>query len=98
MLNHGDRERTEKERQRNTFCAKEIQRRIGGSKMHRRCLAVLCLLPALLAAAVHAEERYGPGVTDTKIRLGQTMPYSGPTSAYGTYGKPQAAFFRMINA
>jgi branched-chain amino acid transport system substrate-binding protein len=65
--------------------------------MHRRFLVILCVLTALVAVAVHAGERYGPGVTDTKIRFGQTMPYSGPTSAYGTYGKAQAAFFRMIN-
>lgn len=65
--------------------------------MYRRSLAVLCLLTTLVAAVVHAEKRYGPGVTDTEILLGQTMPYSGPASAYGTYGKAQAAFFRMIN-
>ena len=67
--------------------------------MYRRSLslAVLCLLTALVAAVVHAEKRYGPGVTDTEILLGQTMPYSGPASAYATYGKAQAAFFRMIN-
>ena len=64
-------------------------------KLRRRWLVVIGLLTALGAA--HAEKRYGPGVTDTEIRLGQTMPYSGPTSAYGTYGKAQAAFFRMIN-
>lgn len=65
--------------------------------MYRRSLAVLCLLTTLVAAVVHAEKRYGPGVTNTEILLGQTMPYSGPASAYGTYGKAQAAFFRMIN-
>src|SRR5512136_1783601 len=65
-------------------------------KMVRR-LAVACVLTMFVAAAVHAEKRYGPGVTDTEILLGQTMPYSGPASAYGTYGRAQAAFFRMIN-
>jgi branched-chain amino acid transport system substrate-binding protein len=65
--------------------------------MYRRNVAVLCLLTTFAAAAAHAEKRYGPGVTDTQILLGQTMPYSGPASAYGTYGKAQAAFFRMIN-
>jgi len=65
--------------------------------MYPRGLAVLCLLTMLAAPAVPAEKRYGPGVTDTEILLGQTMPYSGPASAYGTYGKAQAAFFRMIN-
>ena len=45
-----------------------------------------------------AEKKYGPGVTDTEIQLGQTMPYSGPASALGTTGKAEAAYFAMINA
>jgi branched-chain amino acid transport system substrate-binding protein len=44
-----------------------------------------------------AEKKYGPGVSDTEITLGQTMPYSGPLSAYGTIGKAEAAYFKMIN-
>ncbi|HKU37569.1 MAG TPA: ABC transporter substrate-binding protein [Polyangiales bacterium] len=40
---------------------------------------------------------YGPGVTDTEIKLGQTMPYSGPASAYGTIGRVQAAYFKRVN-
>ena len=38
-----------------------------------------------------------PGVTDTEIKFGQTMPYSGPASAYGVIGKTEAAYFKMIN-
>jgi branched-chain amino acid transport system substrate-binding protein len=38
-----------------------------------------------------------PGVTDTEIKIGQTMPYSGPASAYGVFGRTYAAFFKMIN-
>src|SRR3954464_14621656 len=45
----------------------------------------------------HAQKKYGPGASDTEIKLGQTMPYSGPASAYGTIGKAEAAFFQMIN-
>jgi ABC-type branched-subunit amino acid transport system substrate-binding protein len=45
-----------------------------------------------------AEKAYGPGVTDTEIKLGQTMPYSGPASAYSVVGRGQAAYFNMINA
>jgi branched-chain amino acid transport system substrate-binding protein len=44
-----------------------------------------------------AQKKYGPGVTDTEIKIGQTMPYSGPASSYGTNGKVEAAYFRMIN-
>ena len=38
-----------------------------------------------------------PGVTDTEIKIGQTMPYSGPLSAYGVIGRAEAAYFKMIN-
>jgi branched-chain amino acid transport system substrate-binding protein len=38
-----------------------------------------------------------PGVTDTEIKIGQTMPYSGPASAYGMVGRTEAAYFQMIN-
>ena len=38
-----------------------------------------------------------PGVTDTEIKIGQTMPYSGPASAYGVIGRANAAYFKMIN-
>jgi branched-chain amino acid transport system substrate-binding protein len=54
-------------------------------------LAVALALPAA------AEKKYGPGVTDTEITLGQTMPYSGPASSYGTIGKAEAAYLKMIN-
>jgi branched-chain amino acid transport system substrate-binding protein len=40
---------------------------------------------------------YGPGVTDTEIKIGQTMPYSGPASAYGTIGRVQQAYFKRLN-
>ena len=52
----------------------------------------------LAAAAAQAENRkYDPGATDTEIRIGQTMPYSGPASAISVIGKVQAAYFGMIN-
>jgi len=38
-----------------------------------------------------------PGITDTEIKIGQTMPYSGPASAYGVIGKADVAYFKMIN-
>ena len=44
-----------------------------------------------------AEKRYGPGVTDTEIKIGQTIPYSGPVSATGMVGKAHTAYFDMIN-
>jgi ABC-type branched-subunit amino acid transport system substrate-binding protein len=67
--------------------------------MSRR-LRAFVVLTALVAAPLssHAEKNYGPGVTDTEIKIGQTMPYSGPLSAFGTIGKAQAAYFEMINS
>jgi len=46
------------------------------------------------AAAISTEMR---GVTATEIRIGQTMPYSGPVSAFGALGKGEVAYFRMLN-
>jgi len=52
---------------------------------------------ALAYPAAAAEKNYAPGVTDTEIKLGQTMPYSGPASSYSTIGKAEAAYVKMIN-
>ena len=60
-------------------------------------LPAFVLLLALAPPAAAAEKHYDPGVTDTEITLGQTMPYSGPASAYGTIGKAETAYFKMIN-
>ena len=52
---------------------------------------------ALTVPAALAQKKYDPGASDTEIKIGQTMPYSGPASAYGTIGKSEAAYFRKIN-
>ena len=52
---------------------------------------------AFAAGARAARADNAPGVTDTEIKIGQTMPYSGPASAYGVIGKTEAAYFKMIN-
>src|SRR5579871_1252970 len=52
---------------------------------------------ALAAPAAHAQKTYDPGATDTEIKIGQTLPFSGPASAYASIGKTQAAYFNMIN-
>ena len=54
-------------------------------------------LACALAPPAAAQKHYGPGVTDTTIKIGQTMPYSGPASSYGTIGKAETAYFKMIN-
>jgi branched-chain amino acid transport system substrate-binding protein len=52
---------------------------------------------ALASGAAVTAGQYGPGVTDTEIKLGNTNPYSGPASTYGTIGRSIAAYFTMIN-
>ena len=52
---------------------------------------------ALLAMTSWAIAADAPGVTSTEIKIGQTMPYSGPASAYGTIGKLEQAYFKMVN-
>ena len=65
---------------------------------HIRLLAGLILSGvATLAAPVAAQKKYDPGASDTEIKLGQTMPYSGPLSVFATLGKAEIAYFRMIN-
>ena len=58
-------------------------------------LALLSLVVGVSPA--RANKQYGPGVTDTQITIGGTVPYSGPVSVAGDIGRTQLAFFRMIN-
>src|SRR3954447_7059379 len=60
--------------------------------------AAIITVGFVVATALLAENRkYDPGASDTDIRIGQTIPYSGPVSAFSAIGKVQAAYFRMIN-
>jgi branched-chain amino acid transport system substrate-binding protein len=53
---------------------------------------------ALAGAPAAAQQKlYGPGASDTEIKIGNTIPYSGPASAYGIIGKVEAAYFKMVN-
>ncbi|MGE5203731.1 MAG: ABC transporter substrate-binding protein [Acidobacteriota bacterium] len=64
----------------------------------RRLLQTTAASAALMAVrALPARAANAPGVTDKEIKIGQTMPYSGNASAYGTIGKAELAYFRMIN-
>src|SRR6266699_6877122 len=51
-----------------------------------------------LAGPALAQKKYDTGASDSEIRIGNIMPYSGPASAYGTIGKVEAAYFNKINA
>jgi ABC-type branched-subunit amino acid transport system substrate-binding protein len=64
-------------------------------------LGVLSAAIAVFAASASgalAQKKYDTGATDTEIKIGNIMPYSGPASAYGVIGKTEAAYFKKINA
>ena len=65
--------------------------------MQKSRLWLVACLAFLSASTATAEKKYDPGATDNEIKIGQTMPYSGPASAYGTIGRAEAAYFKMIN-
>ncbi len=55
-------------------------------------------ITALTASTALAQKKYDTGATDTEIKIGNIMPYSGPASAYGVIGKTEQAYFNKINA
>ena len=61
-------------------------------------LTAFAAAAAMIATAANAQKKYGPGASDTEIRIGNIMPYSGPASSYGVIGKTEAAYFNKINA
>ncbi len=58
---------------------------------------LIAAIAAVVAIGAHAQSKYDTGATDKEIKIGQTMPYSGPASAYGTIGKAEQAYIKMIN-
>jgi ABC-type branched-subunit amino acid transport system substrate-binding protein len=60
-------------------------------------LAMLAVATLAIAPA-SAQKKYDPGASDTEIRIGNIMPYSGPASSYGVIGRTEAAFFDKVNA
>ena len=72
----------------------------GTHSFARHLLSTLGLSALIIAAATvsaAAQKKYDAGVTDTEIKVGNIMPYSGPASAYGIVGKTMSAYMRMIN-
>ena len=66
--------------------------------MKFKLVPIAALLAAALASpAAFAQKKYDPGASDTEIKIGNTNPYSGPASAYGTIGKTIGAYFKMVN-
>jgi branched-chain amino acid transport system substrate-binding protein len=67
--------------------------------MTQKCALLTCVLLSLAVSAqpAAAQKKYDTGASDTEIKVGNIMPYSGPLSAYAQIGRTEAAFFRMIN-
>jgi branched-chain amino acid transport system substrate-binding protein len=68
--------------------------------MAQRCIILLASLLLAISAGVNsaaAEKKYDPGASDTEIKIGNIMPYSGPLSAYALIGRTEAAFFKKLN-
>ncbi|MGD5673864.1 ABC transporter substrate-binding protein, partial [Xanthomonas citri pv. citri] len=72
-----------------------------GARAFGRNLAAAALLAAAIIASCGSlragDKRYGPGVTDTEIKIGNTSPYSGPASAFSMVAKTEAAYFKKVN-
>jgi branched-chain amino acid transport system substrate-binding protein len=76
---------------------------VNREDMMRAAANYLAILSALGIATVTAgsavaQKKYDPGVSDSEIKIGNIMPYSGPLSAYSIIGKTEAAYFAKINA
>ncbi|HEU5297813.1 MAG TPA: ABC transporter substrate-binding protein, partial [Burkholderiaceae bacterium] len=61
-------------------------------------LAIAGIAAVAISVSAMAQKKYDTGATDTEIKLGDTKPYSGPASAYGTIGKAIGAYFDKVNA
>jgi ABC-type branched-subunit amino acid transport system substrate-binding protein len=62
-----------------------------------RLAALSAAVVILASSSALAQKKYDVGATDTEIKIGNIMPYSGPASAYGVIGRTEAAYFKMIN-
>src|ERR1700757_3295926 len=60
-------------------------------------LSIAIILIAVAGSGALAQQKYDTGATDTEIKIGNIMPYSGPASAWGVIGRTEAAYFRKIN-
>ena len=67
-------------------------------KLKHLSLAIAGIAAAAISVSAAAQKKYDTGATDTEIKIGDTKPYSGPASAYGTIGKAISAYFDKINA
>ena len=66
--------------------------------VHLNLLSAALVIYSLSAGSTVAQKRYDPGASDTTIKIGNIIAYSGPASAYGVIGKTEKAYFDKINA
>ncbi|GCC47116.1 hypothetical protein chiPu_0031182, partial [Chiloscyllium punctatum] len=73
-------------------------RKLSTPVLHRAATAVFGLaLLATSGSAALAQKKYDTGASDTEIKIGNIVPYSGPASAYGVVGKAMTAVFKKVN-
>jgi ABC-type branched-subunit amino acid transport system substrate-binding protein len=78
----------------------QIKKTHGERNMIRKSgilVAIALLAIGTASGPSAAGMKYGPGVSDTEIKLGQTVPYSGPASAFSSYGRTMTGYFQMVN-
>jgi branched-chain amino acid transport system substrate-binding protein len=68
------------------------------TKLRTAAFAATVIAFAVNSGSAIAQKKYDTGATDTEIKIGNIMPYSGPASAYGVIGKTEEAYFKKINA
>jgi ABC-type branched-subunit amino acid transport system substrate-binding protein len=66
-------------------------------RAHAAALSAALVVSLAASSGALAQKKYDPGASDTEIKIGNIMPYSGPASAYGVIGRTEAAYFKMIN-
>jgi branched-chain amino acid transport system substrate-binding protein len=72
-------------------------RRFSSRRFSVQLAALSSAVLMLATTSAMAQKKYDTGATDTEIKIGNIMPYSGPASSYGAIGKTEAAYFKMIN-
>src|SRR5450432_1501330 len=71
---------------------------LSNQKLRIAALSTAIVAFAAAGGTAFAQKKYDTGATDTEIKIGNIMPYSGPASAYGAIGKTEEAYFKKINA
>ena len=66
-------------------------------RLRLAALSAAAIFSVAVSGSALAQKKYDTGATDTEIKIGNIMPYSGPASSYGLIGKTEEAYFKMIN-